>query len=162
MPAPYVVSSILGADGRIEQPHRPGATLQQVMRPETAAHLTEYMVLSVDQAYAQAAKIPGVQVAGKTGTAEVGQGRTPHSWFVGFAPADNPRVAIAAIMENRGSGSDVATPAARRVLEAALAQAAARGDWSGTLAASSSGADVGWPAPDPRFVGAYCPLPGRG
>ena len=61
----------------------------------------------------------GVKVGGKTGTAEVGDG-TSHSWFIGFAPADNPKVAVAVIMEHQGSGSDFATPAAQKVLQAVL------------------------------------------
>jgi peptidoglycan glycosyltransferase len=78
------------------------------------------MVLSVDTAYAQPARIPGVLVGGKTGTAEVGNGQTPHAWFVGYAPADRPGVAVAAIFENSGSGTQVATPAAQKVLLAAV------------------------------------------
>jgi peptidoglycan glycosyltransferase len=79
------------------------------------------MELSVDIAYAQKAKIAGVKVGGKTGTAEVGEGRTPHSWFIGYAPSDNPRVAVAVVLENKGSGADFATPVGQRVMAAALA-----------------------------------------
>jgi peptidoglycan glycosyltransferase len=78
------------------------------------------MVAGVDDGYAAKAAIPGVKVGGKTGTAEVGDG-TSHSWFIGFAPADAPRVAVAVIMEHKGSGSDFATPAGRKILQAALA-----------------------------------------
>ena len=67
------------------------------------------MVEGVDNGYAAKAAIPGIKVGGKTGTAEVGDG-TSHSWFIGFAPADSPRIAIAVIMEHQGSGSDFATP----------------------------------------------------
>ena len=96
-------------------------SLGRVVKPESAQLLNEMMVLSVDVAYAQNAKIPGVKVAGKTGTAEAGPaGTTPHSWFIGYAPADNPRVAVAVMFEHRGSGSDFATPAAQRVMRAAL------------------------------------------
>jgi peptidoglycan glycosyltransferase len=79
-----------------------------------------FMVEGVDNGYAAKAAIPGVKVGGKTGTAEVGDG-TSHSWFIGFAPAEAPRVAIAVIMEHQGSGSDFATPAAQQVMRAALA-----------------------------------------
>ena len=61
----------------------------------------------------------GARVGGKTGTAELGDG-TSHAWFIGFAPADEPRVAVAVIMERRGSGSDFAAPAGARVMQAAL------------------------------------------
>src|SRR5262249_62170541 len=98
-------------------------------------------------------------------TAEVGPGRTPHSWFVGYAPADNPRVAVAVIMENRGLGSDVATPAARRIMEAALGQprtAAAETEYS-TVALAPPSADATAPGdPLAAWAGAYCPLPPRG
>jgi peptidoglycan glycosyltransferase len=119
MPAPYLVAEVeQGADRTVL--HRPGAVLRRVLKPTTAAALNSMMVLSVDTAYASPARIPGVRVGGKTGTAEVGGGATPHAWFVGYAPADRPGVAVAVIMENRGSGTTFATPAARQVLEAAL------------------------------------------
>ena len=74
-----------------------------------------------DTAWAKPAAIAGMKVGGKTGTAESGAaGSTPHSWFIGYAPADDPRVAIAVIMEHKGSGTDFATPAARTVLQRAL------------------------------------------
>lgn len=121
MPAPYLASSARAPNGTTSELHQAGGDLGRVMKPETAAVLNEMMVLSVDVAYAQKAKLPGVTVAGKTGTAETGPSGTPtHSWFIGYAPAESPRVAVAVILENRGSGSDFATPAARRVIEAAL------------------------------------------
>jgi peptidoglycan glycosyltransferase len=78
-----------------------------------------FFVEGVQNGYAANAAIPGVEVGGKTGTAEVGDG-TSHSWFIGFAPADQPRVAVAVIMEHKGSGSDFATPAGQKVLRTAL------------------------------------------
>jgi peptidoglycan glycosyltransferase len=99
---------------------QPAATLGRVIREQTAAAMNAMMVLSVDTAYAQPARISGVRVGGKTGTAEVGGGATPHSWFVGYAPAERPGVAVAVIMENRGSGTTFATPAAQRVMQEAL------------------------------------------
>ena len=58
-------------------------------------------------------------VAGKTGTAQV-QGKDPHAWFIAFAPADHPRVAVVVLKENAGEGAYVAAPIARRILEGAL------------------------------------------
>jgi penicillin-binding protein A len=78
-----------------------------------------FMVEGVDNGYAAKAAVAGTKVAGKTGTAEVGDG-TSHSWFIGFAPADAPRVAVAVIMERQGSGSDFATPAAQQIMRTAL------------------------------------------
>ena len=66
------------------------------------------------------ARIEGVPVAGKTGTAESGRG-APHAWFIAFAPADSPRYAIAIVVENGGHGSRVAAPMTKIVLQAALA-----------------------------------------
>jgi penicillin-binding protein A len=66
------------------------------------------------------AQIPGVEVAGKTGTAETGKEAESHAWFIAFAPAGNPTVAVAVVLENAGTGGSVAAPAARAVLEAAL------------------------------------------
>ena len=121
IPDPYLASEARAPSGAVSTLDRGGASLGRVVKPETARVLNEMMVLSVEVGYAQRAKIPGVAVGGKTGTAEAGPaGSTPHSWFIGYAPADNPRVAVAAILEHRGSGSDFATPAAQRVLRAAL------------------------------------------
>jgi len=59
-----------------------------------------------------------VSVCGKTGTAQAGAGTTPpHAWFVAFAPADEPQIAIAVIVENSREGSEVAAPIVRRILE---------------------------------------------
>jgi len=63
--------------------------------------------------------IPGVSVAGKTGTAEAGDG-TSHAWFIAFAPAENPVIALAVVVENGGQGGVVASPIAGSVIRAAL------------------------------------------
>ena len=116
--APYLVAQARDARGNLSL-HQP-SVLQRTIKPQAANVLNSMMVLSVDTAYAQPARIPGVRVGGKTGTAEVGGGATPHAWFIGYAPADRLGVAVAVIMENRGSGTEFATPAGRQVLEAAL------------------------------------------
>jgi peptidoglycan glycosyltransferase len=66
------------------------------------------------------AAIPGVTTAGKSGTAELGGTGEPHSWFIGFAPAEAPRVAIAVIAEQGGRGGEVASPMAGDLMELAL------------------------------------------
>ena len=72
-----------------------------------------------------AAAIPGVEVAGKTGTAELRPNSTnpkdSDAWFVAFAPAQNPRVAVAVMLVGAGFGGTTAAPIARQVLQAALA-----------------------------------------
>lgn len=64
------------------------------------------------------AQIPGLEVGGKTGTAQVA-GQKPHAWFVSIAPPDKPRIAIAVIVENAGYGGVVAAPIAKKILESA-------------------------------------------
>ncbi len=157
MPAPYLVAAIRDPDGTLQRPHLPGSRLRQVVRPETAATLNRLMVQSVEEGYARPAKIPGVAVAGKTGTAEVGPDQAPHAWFVGYAPADNPRIAVAVVMEHRGSGAEAAAPAARRIMEAALArpQAAA-------LSAAPVDAARAEPVAGSPLSSVYCPLPVHG
>jgi peptidoglycan glycosyltransferase len=86
------------------------------------------MVQVVENGTGEAAKIPNVTVAGKTGTAQVGDAaETVHAWFIAFAPAEDPIVAVAVIVEGGGdagndaTGGQVAAPIARQVIEAVLA-----------------------------------------
>ena len=83
------------------------------------------MVTVVSNGTGGSAAIPGVSVGGKTGTAQDGN-RPPHVWFMAFAPAEDPQVAVAVIVENGGrlgdaaTGGAVAGPIARQVMEAVL------------------------------------------
>ncbi|MCC7366894.1 MAG: penicillin-binding protein 2 [Chloroflexi bacterium] len=121
VPAPYLTTEITSPSGAVSTQNRGGGVLGRAFEASTAQTLNEMMVLSVDTAYAKPAAIANVKVGGKTGSAEAGpDGSLTHSWFVGYAPADDPRVAIAVIMEHRGSGTDFATPAARSILQRAL------------------------------------------
>jgi len=98
----------------------------QPLSAANAAALTQMMVGVVESGTGTAAQIPGVTVAGKTGTAQHGEGANPHAWFVSFAPAEAPEVAVAVIVLDGGSlsseatGGALAAPIARAVLEAAL------------------------------------------
>lgn len=98
----------------------------QPLSAANAAVLTQMMVGVVESGTGTAAQIPGVTVAGKTGTAQHGEGANPHAWFVSFAPAEAPEVAVAVIVLDGGSlsseatGGQLAAPIARAVLEAAL------------------------------------------
>ena len=92
---PHVVKEIQSADGAHVKTIEP-QPWTTCMTPETAAKLTAMMVDVVDQGTGTAAQIDGVQVAGKTGTAQTTPGEAPHAWFIAFAPALQPRV--------RGSG----------------------------------------------------------
>jgi peptidoglycan glycosyltransferase len=98
----------------------------QPLSAANAAALTQMMVGVVESGTGTAAQIPGVTVAGKTGTAQHGEDANPHAWFVSFAPAEAPEVAVAVIVLDGGSlsseatGGQLAAPIARAVLEAAL------------------------------------------
>ena len=92
---------------------------QKIMKQSTAAEVARAMRSVVEQGTGTAAGISGILVAGKTGTAENPRGR-PDAWFIGYAPAENPRFAIAVVLENAGYGGEQAAPVAREVLQAAL------------------------------------------
>jgi penicillin-binding protein A len=115
MMKPYVVSEITDYNQQVLQKTQPSVWLQPI-KPSTAATLTDLMVNVVDEGTGTKAAIPGVKVAGKTGTAEAGGGQA-HSWFIGFAPAAAPEVAVAVIVEN---GTASAAAIAGKVMAAAL------------------------------------------
>jgi peptidoglycan glycosyltransferase len=96
-----------------------------VMKPSTAASLTGMMEAVVTEGTGTSAQIPGVRVAGKTGTAETQIGTAVNNvWFIAFAPAANPRVAIAVTLQDvPGQGAEFAAPVARQVMEAVLGSA---------------------------------------
>ncbi|MFQ6058489.1 MAG: peptidoglycan D,D-transpeptidase FtsI family protein [Anaerolineae bacterium] len=119
IPRPHLLLQVRDKEGNVLKEAEEGIW-QIAVTPRVARQVREMMVVSVEEGWARGARIPGVQVAGKTGTAEVGGGAKPHAWFIGFAPAQEPRYAIAVLVENGGEGSRVAVPIARQVLEAAL------------------------------------------
>jgi penicillin-binding protein A len=98
--------------------------LGRVFDPGDAQSVTDAMVEAVQgdlgREFAGRARIEGVTVAGKSGTAELGGAGEPHSWFIGFAPAAAPRVAVAVVVERGGTGREQAVPMGGRVMEAAL------------------------------------------
>ncbi len=99
-------------------------TLGRVVSPEVADVIRDAMTRAVEgrfaNPYAGGAKVPGVRTAGKSGTAELADGESPHSWFVGFAPARSPSIAIAVVVENAGSGAAAAVPIGGRLMRAWL------------------------------------------
>ncbi len=123
--APYTVATIRNPDLDVVRQSEP-RRLRTSVSPSTAEQLTQMMVGVVQNGSGKSAQIPGVQVAGKTGTAETGGEAAPHAWFTSFAPADDPQVAVAVIVENGGSmgneatGGAIAAPIARAVMEAVL------------------------------------------
>jgi peptidoglycan glycosyltransferase len=80
------------------------------------------MELAVTGGTGTSAQIPGVRVAGKTGTAEIGRGNIHTTWFAAFAPVEAPKIAMSVVVENQlnGFGGTIAAPIARQVMEARL------------------------------------------
>jgi peptidoglycan glycosyltransferase len=120
---PRLTDRIVRKDGRVAERIQPDLQ-SEVMKPETAAQLTEMMSRVVEEGTGTAAALAGVRVAGKTGTAEVGVNREfTQPWFICFAPVENPQMAVAVTLERQPAGSQggtVAAPIARSVLEALL------------------------------------------
>jgi penicillin-binding protein A len=120
---PRLTDRIVRKDGRVKQRIEPDLQAD-VMKPETAAQLTAMMSRVVEEGTGTAAALSGVRVAGKTGTAEVGTNREfTQPWFIGFAPVENPRIALAVTVERTtGQGGTVAAPIAKSVFEALLGE----------------------------------------
>ncbi len=119
MMKPYLVKSVRSPEGRVLWEAKP-QVWRECVPPEVAARVREAMTAAVERGTARAAALPGVAVAGKTGSAE-NPGGAPHAWFIGFAPAADPRVAVSVLVENGGEGGKTAAPIARALLEEALA-----------------------------------------
>lgn len=124
--SPYLVQTVRTADLDVVSEAEP-SELSRAVSAGTAQQLTDMMVGVVQSGSGTSAQISGVQVAGKTGTAQTGRdGESPHAWFTGFAPADDPQVAVAVIVQNGGdagseaTGGRVAAPVARAVMQAVI------------------------------------------
>lgn len=122
---PYMVQEVRGPDLAVLQTTTP-SVFKQAMSIANAASETEMMVNVVQNGTGSNARIPGVAVAGKTGTAQTGNARPSIAWFVAFAPATNPKVAVAVCIEEAGtaeiSGNGLAAPIAKKVIQAVLRQ----------------------------------------
>lgn len=122
---PYLVQSVRTADLKTVSETKP-ESLHQAVSPEVAAQLTQMMVNVVENGTGKPVKINGVQVAGKTGTAQTSPDKPPFAWFTAFAPADDPKIAVAVMIEDAGvarddiSGGRLAAPVAKKVIEAVL------------------------------------------
>lgn len=117
MMQPYMIDKITDGDGKTKTTTIP-KIYDTVMTPDEADRLTEMLTEVINRGTGTAAQLRGYQAAGKTGTAE-NSGEYDHSWFVGFAPDDNPKVAVAVILENV-SGSARATPIGAKLMQAVL------------------------------------------
>jgi penicillin-binding protein A len=120
-PKPYLVQKIVAPDGSTVAKTAP-QMLGHPIKPRTAAELNQMMQLVVQGGTGMSAQIPGVPVAGKTGTAELGLGNLYDAWFVSFAPANNPRFVVAVVVEKQpnGFGGSISAPIAKDILEKLL------------------------------------------
>jgi peptidoglycan glycosyltransferase len=118
---PHMTARIVDSEGRTVEQVAPRVQ-SVVMKPSTAAAVTTMMEAVVKEGTGTSAQIPGVQVAGKTGTAQTQFGDTINNvWFVAFAPASDPRVAVAVTLQAvPGQGATYAAPVAREVMERLL------------------------------------------
>jgi peptidoglycan glycosyltransferase len=118
---PQIVERIVSPGGKTITHLQPDQLGRPIKR-QTADELTHMMELVVTGGTGTAASIPGVRVAGKTGTAETGRGNIYTAWFAAFAPANAPKVAIAVVVENQpnGFGGAISAPIAKQVMEALL------------------------------------------
>ncbi|NEK84875.1 penicillin-binding protein 2 [Blastococcus saxobsidens] len=115
---PYLVDEVLAPDLTVIDETDP-EELRQPISAEVANQLTEMMTSVVARGSGRAARLPGMEVAGKTGTAQVRPDVADHNWFMGFAPADDPQIAVAVFVANGGgTGGDVSAPIARDVMAA--------------------------------------------
>ena len=123
---PYLVKQLVGPDLAVIDTTKP-TVIRQAVSSQVAAELTTMMESVVDKGTGTTVRIPGVKIAGKTGTAENAEGKPPHAWFVAFAPAAQPKIALAVLVENGGgvndaTGATVAGPIAKAVIQAQLAE----------------------------------------
>ena len=119
MMQPYLVKEIISEEGEVLKETKP-VMLRQSTMSTVARELKEYMVSTIDAG--SLAALPGVRVGGKTGTAETTSGLT-HAWFIAFAPADDPKVAVAVVLEEDGTfGATTAAPIAREIMNYVLYQ----------------------------------------
>ncbi len=122
MMKPHLVTALTAGDGSVQRPAP--EKWREVLSAEDAQAIGQAMLAAVEGEYGRlftaGAAVPGVPTAGKSGTAQLGGSGEPHSWFIGYAPADDPQVAIAVLVEQGGSGASRAAPMAGRLLAAFL------------------------------------------
>ncbi len=124
---PYVVETVTSPSLKVLERSEP-EELSQAMTSADAATLRSMMVSTVESGTASSARIAGVDVGAKTGTAQSTQDRPPYAWFVAMAPADDPQVAVAVVVESSNTARDeiaggrLAGPIARSVIEAVLGE----------------------------------------
>jgi peptidoglycan glycosyltransferase len=125
VPQPRIVTEVRDSQGRVAREFGEG-DVGRAISEGAAATLTRMMITVVNEGSGYLAAIPGIQVAGKTGTATNGEGRPPNAWFTAFAPAEVPRIAVSVIVLDGGNlgseatGGQVAAPIVKQLIEAYL------------------------------------------
>lgn len=117
MMKPYVVDHIENAEGGTVKRYSP-RMIGKPMTSTEAAYIGEMMRLVVTDGTGTKLKSLEVEAAGKTGSADHGEGEAAHAWFIGYAPYENPEIAVSVIVESVGTGSDYAVPIAKKLFEA--------------------------------------------
>lgn len=116
MMTPYVIDSVENYHGKVISKNLP-KLYKNIISAKEAEILTEFMQAVVESGTGSALKNSKYTVAGKTGTAEYKEGEKAHAWFVGFAPAEQPEIAVSIIVESSGAGSDYAVPIAKKIFD---------------------------------------------
>lgn len=116
MMTPYLVDHTESVDGHVVKKYEPQEKRTAISR-KRANQVTRMMRSVVSDGTAAALRNLSYPVAGKTGTAEIDSEGTSHAWFVGFAPAADPKIAVSVIVEGAGTGSQYAVPIAAKMLE---------------------------------------------
>jgi peptidoglycan glycosyltransferase len=122
---PHMTARVVNKDGVTVKTITP-SVYSQVMTPSTAQALTQMMTRVVEEGTGTAAQLGGISVAGKTGTASIGApgSNLTEPWFIGFAPVQNPKIAVAVTVQqtNGGFGGTVAAPIAKNVMQTLLSE----------------------------------------
>lgn len=117
MMKPYLLDHTLDRDGKPGNVYRAGA-FGTYLSPSEAAYLKESMIAVVNEGTTPEAQSPYVQTAGKSGSAQVESDlEHMHAWFTGFAPADDPEIAVTVMLENAGHGSMTAAPLFKEIVD---------------------------------------------
>lgn len=113
--SPYLVEKLTNIEGAILEENKP-VIYKNAINRQTAQFLTTMMVNDTERGIGVKARVKGIKIAGKTGTSG---SRDPNfdAWFICFFPAENPKIAMAILAENGGTGKDVAAPIAKKVIE---------------------------------------------
>ena len=115
---PQIITQVRASDGSIVKKYNP-TVYKRIMTREESEILTDLMIKVVEVGTAKNLKGLSYSVAGKTGSAEYDSSKVySHSWFTGFAPAEDPEIAVTVIMEEAGTGSSYAVPVAKRIFDA--------------------------------------------